>query len=198
MSRFPHRRRVCYPYPTLPSHLPPQPPSSSSPRQMLDNFNSVPSGAVFAATVGAAFVGGLAAGRYLFPSPSKRAETESDDEDDDSDDSATDTDSEIEVSTDPSKWGITSAPYKLCLCINKELKMGPGKVAAQCSHAAVGCYKRGLKQYPSAVKAWEWTGCAKIACKLQGSSPDNGTAHDEMAALRSSLSVRRGESHTTC
>ena len=39
---------------------------------------------------------------------------------------------------------------------------------AQCSHAAVACYKRAMKKYPAAVHAWEWTGCAKIAVKLQG------------------------------
>jgi peptidyl-tRNA hydrolase len=43
--------------------------------------------------------------------------------------------------------------------------MGKGKIAAQCCHAAVGCYKRASKQCPNAVAAWERTGCAKIAVK---------------------------------
>ena len=43
--------------------------------------------------------------------------------------------------------------------------MGKGKIAAQVGHAAVGCYKRALKQCPRGVKAWEQTGCAKIAVK---------------------------------
>jgi PTH2 family peptidyl-tRNA hydrolase len=43
--------------------------------------------------------------------------------------------------------------------------MGKGKIAAQCCHAAVGCYKRACKQCPNAVAAWERTGCAKIAVK---------------------------------
>lgn len=43
--------------------------------------------------------------------------------------------------------------------------MGKGKIAAQCCHAAVGCYKRAKKQCPRAVQAWEHTGCAKIALK---------------------------------
>mmetsp|Transcript_44287 Transcript_44287/g.66768 ORF Transcript_44287/g.66768 Transcript_44287/m.66768 type:complete len:198 (+) Transcript_44287:176-769(+) len=64
-----------------------------------------------------------------------------------------------------SQWGIMHAPYKMVLCVNQELKMGPGKKMAQCSHAAVGCYKRSLKQCPAALKAWERTGCAKIAVK---------------------------------
>jgi len=40
-----------------------------------------------------------------------------------------------------------------------------GKIAAQCGHAAVGCYKRSRRQCPSALSAWERTGCAKIAVK---------------------------------
>ena len=40
-----------------------------------------------------------------------------------------------------------------------------GKIAAQCGHAAVGCYKRAQRQCPRALSAWEKTGCAKIAVK---------------------------------
>lgn len=40
-----------------------------------------------------------------------------------------------------------------------------GKIAAQCGHAAVGCYKRARRQCPSALSSWERTGCAKIAVK---------------------------------
>ena len=54
---------------------------------------------------------------------------------------------------------------KMILCVNQELKMGKGKVAAQCGHAAVGCYKKASKHCPGALRAWEYTGCAKIAVK---------------------------------
>ena len=64
-----------------------------------------------------------------------------------------------------SQWNITHAPYKMVLCVNQELSMGKGKIAAQCGHATLGCYKRAKKQCPSAVAAWERTGCAKIALK---------------------------------
>lgn len=64
-----------------------------------------------------------------------------------------------------SKWGYTDAPYKMVLCVNQELSMGKGKIAAQCCHAAVGCYKRAKKQCPKALHAWEYSGCAKIALK---------------------------------
>ena len=64
-----------------------------------------------------------------------------------------------------SKWGYTDAPYKMVLCVNTSLTMGKGKIAAQCCHAAVGCYKRARRSIPKAVTAWEHTGCAKIATK---------------------------------
>jgi PTH2 family peptidyl-tRNA hydrolase len=64
-----------------------------------------------------------------------------------------------------SKWGYADAPYKMVLCVNQELSMGKGKIAAQCGHAAVACYKRASKQCPAAVRAWEVSGCAKIALK---------------------------------
>jgi peptidyl-tRNA hydrolase len=60
---------------------------------------------------------------------------------------------------------ILFTPSQMVLCVNQELSMGKGKIAAQCCHAAVGCYKRANKQCPNALQAWEHTGCAKIALK---------------------------------
>ena len=62
-------------------------------------------------------------------------------------------------------WGMRDAPYKMVLVVNQELKMGKGKIAAQCGHASVGCFKRSIRVCPNAVRAWEHTGCAKIAIK---------------------------------
>merc|ERR1712176_333046 len=61
------------------------------------------------------------------------------------------------------QWGLMDAPYKLVLVVNKSLKMKSGKIAAQCGHASVACYKSALRQCPNALKAWENTGCAKVA-----------------------------------
>ena len=69
----------------------------------------------------------------------------------------------------PSQWGVANAPYKLVFCVNKTLGMTHGKVAAQCCHAAVGCYKRATKLYPHGVRAWEYTGCVKVALKIDKS-----------------------------
>lgn len=63
------------------------------------------------------------------------------------------------------QWGILDAPYKMLLCVNTDLNMGKGKIAAQCCHAAVGCYKRSCNICPAAIRAWERTGCAKVALK---------------------------------
>ena len=47
------------------------------------------------------------------------------------------------------------------------MKMEKGKQIAQCCHAAVGCYQRGMEQAPDVVRRWERSGCAKIALKLR-------------------------------
>lgn len=92
-----------------------------------------------------------------------------------SDDDTDEDDEDLEgiVTTGPSsKWGYMNCPYKMVFCVNTELKMGKGKIAAQCCHAAVACYKRASKQCPAAVKAWEMTGCAKIALRCPGDSAE--------------------------
>jgi peptidyl-tRNA hydrolase, PTH2 family len=87
-------------------------------------------------------------------------------DDDSNDDDSNDEYASITPSTgSSSKWGYMDAPYKMVLCVNTELGMGKGKIAAQCGHAAVGCYKVASIQCPAGVKAWERTGCAKIAVK---------------------------------
>lgn len=43
--------------------------------------------------------------------------------------------------------------------------MGKGKIAAQCSHAAVGAYEKALKRDPESLKIWQMTGQAKVAVK---------------------------------
>mmetsp|Transcript_9170 Transcript_9170/g.18283 ORF Transcript_9170/g.18283 Transcript_9170/m.18283 type:complete len:170 (+) Transcript_9170:193-702(+) len=59
-------------------------------------------------------------------------------------------------------FGFMDGPGKMVLVVNMELKMGKGKIAAQCGHAVLGAYKRGLQCAPSAVKVWEQIGQAKI------------------------------------
>ncbi|XP_011872557.1 PREDICTED: peptidyl-tRNA hydrolase 2, mitochondrial [Vollenhovia emeryi] len=55
--------------------------------------------------------------------------------------------------------------YKLILIIRTDLKMGKGKVAAQCSHAAVAAYKA-VSKHPKILRSWEESGQAKITLKV--------------------------------
>jgi peptidyl-tRNA hydrolase, PTH2 family len=95
-------------------------------------------------------------------------EDEDEDEEDDDDDLFETNDDSKPLSSPsqlPLEWDMRHAPYKLLLIVNMELSMGKGKICAQCCHAALGVYQRALKQCPAAVRAWDRTGCAKIAVK---------------------------------
>ncbi|KAK1135947.1 Peptidyl-tRNA hydrolase protein 2, mitochondrial, variant 2 [Melipona bicolor] len=59
--------------------------------------------------------------------------------------------------------------YKLILVVRTDLKMGKGKVAAQCAHAAVAAYKA-VENYPEVLHAWERSGQAKITVKVDSDS----------------------------
>ena len=56
---------------------------------------------------------------------------------------------------------------KMVLVVRTDLKMGKGKAAAQCSHAAVGAYKIAKKNSPSILRAWERMGQPKIVTKVE-------------------------------
>ena len=55
----------------------------------------------------------------------------------------------------------------MVLVVRTDLKMGKGKAAAQCSHAAVGAYKIAKKNSPSILRAWERMGQPKIVTKVE-------------------------------
>mmetsp|Transcript_3234 Transcript_3234/g.7369 ORF Transcript_3234/g.7369 Transcript_3234/m.7369 type:complete len:185 (+) Transcript_3234:133-687(+) len=101
---------------------------------------------------------------FVFKQTSSPGVTE-DREDDDSDSDSDDEYAAAATNKSITEWGMTDAPYKMVLVVNQELKMGKGKIAAQCGHASVGCYKRSIKMCPKGLRAWEYTGCAKIAVK---------------------------------
>mmetsp|Transcript_104374 Transcript_104374/g.204710 ORF Transcript_104374/g.204710 Transcript_104374/m.204710 type:complete len:220 (-) Transcript_104374:151-810(-) len=63
-------------------------------------------------------------------------------------------------------FGIMNGPFKMVLCVNNELKMTKGKIAAQCGHATLGAYKLASKHCNSALKNWEYMGQAKIALRV--------------------------------
>eukprot|EP00041_Stephanoeca_diplocostata_P029280 m.861052 g.861052 ORF g.861052 m.861052 type:complete len:225 (+) comp23530_c2_seq2:196-870(+) len=57
-------------------------------------------------------------------------------------------------------------PCKMVFLIRKDLKMEKGKIAAQCGHATLACYKAARKYQRKVVERWEQMGQAKIALKI--------------------------------
>ncbi|XP_012300830.1 peptidyl-tRNA hydrolase 2, mitochondrial isoform X1 [Aotus nancymaae] len=81
-----------------------------------------------------------------------------------------------------------SGEYKMILVVRNDLKMGKGKVAAQCSHAAVSAYKQIQRRNPEVLKQWEYCGQPKVVVK----APDEETliallTHAKMLGLTVSL-----------
>jgi PTH2 family peptidyl-tRNA hydrolase len=55
--------------------------------------------------------------------------------------------------------------HKMVMVVRVDLKMGQGKIASQCAHAAVGAYKAALARAPRDVARWENCGQPKVAVK---------------------------------
>lgn len=60
-----------------------------------------------------------------------------------------------------------SGEFKMVIVVRSDLKMGKGKVAAQCSHAAVSAYKQVQRRNPELLKQWEYCGQPKVVLKAQ-------------------------------
>lgn len=56
---------------------------------------------------------------------------------------------------------------KLVLVVRNDLKMGKGKVAAQCSHASVLAYTQAQKKEPNLLKLWYLSGQRKVVVKIE-------------------------------
>ena len=55
---------------------------------------------------------------------------------------------------------------KQVIVVRNDLKMGKGKIGAQCAHASLAAYEKTLKQSPRWVSEWAQTGVAKIVLKV--------------------------------
>lgn len=64
--------------------------------------------------------------------------------------------------------GAAGGEQKMVLVVRQDLGMKAGKVAAQCSHAAVGAYSEQAKRGSSNLKAWEAQGQPKVCLKASG------------------------------
>lgn len=60
--------------------------------------------------------------------------------------------------------------HKMIFIVRMDLKMGKGKIAAQCGHATLGSYLLCKEKSPLAIKAWENLGQAKVALKVNSES----------------------------
>ncbi|XP_076452510.1 peptidyl-tRNA hydrolase 2, mitochondrial-like [Babylonia areolata] len=59
---------------------------------------------------------------------------------------------------------------KLILVVNNELKMGKGKIAAQCAHAAVGVVERAFHQDPDTFRQWRLHGQPKVVVRADSTA----------------------------
>ncbi|KAJ8771298.1 hypothetical protein K2173_026475 [Erythroxylum novogranatense] len=57
--------------------------------------------------------------------------------------------------------------FKMVLVVRNDLKMGKGKIAAQCSHATLGLYKKLLYRAPKALSRWEMCAQPKVVVKIE-------------------------------
>lgn len=70
----------------------------------------------------------------------------------------------------------------MVLVVRNDLKMGKGKIGAQCGHAAVGAYQKAMDMNTAIVQRWEDSGCAKICLKVE--------TEREMMNIRKGASIR--------
>ncbi|ORY95912.1 peptidyl-tRNA hydrolase PTH2-domain-containing protein [Syncephalastrum racemosum] len=112
-------------------------------------------------------------------SSSSSAPAKKQDQDDDSDiDSDIDTDLVDKV--DAKQYD----DFKMVLIVRTDLGMTKGKVAAQCGHATLACYKAARKANQGILRAWESSGQPKIALKC-----DSEDKMLEMQAIARSLGL---------
>lgn len=136
-----------------------------------------------------AFLGGILATSIFFklkkePAPSKASQAESKseiEEEDNGIESSEGDEEELSEDTDLSDFDEETDDEerkKLVLVVREDLKMTSGKIAAQCSHATLGVYRKLIHQHKHNksdistrnigwLKHWDVSGCAKIALKVK-------------------------------
>ena len=55
----------------------------------------------------------------------------------------------------------------MVILVRKDLKMEKGKIAAQCGHAVLGCYRLAQRYQPEMLRQWFMFGQAKVALKVR-------------------------------
>jgi peptidyl-tRNA hydrolase, PTH2 family len=71
--------------------------------------------------------------------------------------------------------------HKMVFVVRADLKMSPGKIAAQVSHAAVLCAMKAQKQKPNLLNEWVHDGYKKVVLKVD--------SLEELLAIESSAKL---------
>ncbi|KAK4372608.1 hypothetical protein RND71_007992 [Anisodus tanguticus] len=79
--------------------------------------------------------------------------------------------------------------FKMVLVVRNDLKMGKGKIAAQCSHATLGLYKKLHNRAPKALNRWEMCGQVKVVVKIE--------SEDDMLVLQETAKSLNIPTHIT-
>lgn len=74
-------------------------------------------------------------------------------------------------------------PTKMVVVVRNNLGMGKGKIASQCAHAAVQCYKTGLQTDHKTMKIWLASGQPKVVVKVD--------TEEELLSI-AAISTKRG------
>ncbi|CAN6327566.1 unnamed protein product [Urochloa humidicola] len=76
-------------------------------------------------------------------------------------------------------FGSGGEELKMVLVVRQDLKMGAGKIASQCAHAATGLYAELMSSNRGLLRQWEQLGQAKIVltCKNQQEMLKETAAH---------------------
>ncbi|OJJ44064.1 hypothetical protein ASPZODRAFT_135507 [Penicilliopsis zonata CBS 506.65] len=90
-------------------------------------------------------------------------------EESDEEESESEGEEEEDMSGDLASFDGNNEEVKLVLVVRTDLGMTKGKIAAQCSHATLACYKYFLSKSPNSpiLRRWERGGQAKIALQLK-------------------------------
>ncbi|OIV99595.1 hypothetical protein TanjilG_17405 [Lupinus angustifolius] len=79
--------------------------------------------------------------------------------------------------------------FKMILVVRNDLKMGKGKIAAQCSHATLGLYKKLHNRAPKALNRWEMCAQPKVVVKIE--------SEEDMLALQERAKSLKLPTHIT-
>ncbi|TPX43977.1 hypothetical protein SeMB42_g04490 [Synchytrium endobioticum] len=85
--------------------------------------------------------------------------------------------------------------YKMVFVVRKDLGMGPGKVIAQCCHAAIDLHSLAIATHPDAVTQWLNRGATKVVLRV-GSEEELMSLYEKVERLGITSTVIEDAGHT--